>query len=68
MKKLKYLSAFKVIESMNMSKDKQKALKTLEKVKEIYDNEGGDLLCGGFWTDFMAVVNSQIAEIIETTK
>lgn len=63
MKKLNYLSAFKVIESMNMSKEKQKALKTLEKVKEIYNNEGGDLLCGGFWTDFMAVVNSQIAEI-----
>lgn len=63
MKKLKYLPAFRVIESMNMSKDKQKALKTLEKVKEIYDNEGGDLLCGGFWTDFMEVVNSQIAEI-----
>lgn len=63
MKKLKYLSAFKVIESMNMSKDKQKALKTLEKVKEIYNNEGGDLLCGGFWYDFMSVVNSQIAEI-----
>lgn len=46
-----------------MNKDKQKALKTLEKVKEIYDNEGGDLLCGGFWYDFMSVVNSQIAEI-----
>lgn len=39
------------------------ALETLEKVKEIYDNEDGDLLCGGFWSDFMAVVNSQIAEI-----
>lgn len=46
-----------------MSKDKQKALETLEKVKEIYSNEGGDLLCAGFWTDFMSVVNSQIAEI-----
>lgn len=63
MKKLKYLPAFRVIESINMNKDKQKALKTLEKVKEIYDNEGGDLLCGGFWSDFMAVVNSQITEI-----
>lgn len=27
-----------------MSKNKQKALETLEKVKEIYDNEGGDLI------------------------
>lgn len=44
MKKLKYLPAFKVIKSINMSKDKQKALETLEKVKGIYDNEGGDLL------------------------
>lgn len=51
-----------------MSQDKQKALETLEKVKEIYNNEGGDLLCGGFWSDFMVVVNSQIAEITETTK
>lgn len=51
-----------------MSKDKQMALETLEKVKEIYDNKGGDLLCGVLWYDFMAVVNSQIAEITETTK
>lgn len=51
-----------------MSQDKQKALETLEKVKEIYDNEGGDLLCGGFWSDFMAVVNSQITEISQNTQ
>ena len=50
-----------------MSKDKLKALETLEKVKEIYDNEGGDLLCGGWWYDFMELVDSQIAEITETT-
>lgn len=46
-----------------MNENKQRALKTLEKVKEIYNNEGGDLLCGGFWFDFMNVVNSQIDEI-----
>ena len=51
-----------------MGKDKQMALETLEKVKEIYDNEGGDLLCGGFWSDFMAVVNSQIAEISQNAQ
>lgn len=51
-----------------MSKDKLKALETLEKVKEIYDNEGGDLLCGAFWSDFMTAVDLQIAEIVETTK
>lgn len=51
-----------------MSKDKQKALETLEKVKEIYDSDCSDLLCGGFWSDFMEVVNSQITEITETTK
>lgn len=51
-----------------MSKDKLKALETLEKVKEIYNNEGGDLLCGVLWSDFMTTVDLQIAEIIETTK
>ena len=51
-----------------MSKDKLKALETLEKVKEIYDNEGGDLLCSALWSDFMTMVDLQIAEIIETTK
>lgn len=46
-----------------MNENKQKALETLEKVKETYNNEGGDLLCGGFWNDFMAVIDSQIEEI-----
>lgn len=51
-----------------MSQDKQKALETLKNVKEIYDNEGGDLLCGGLWSDFMEVVNSQIAEISQNAQ
>lgn len=51
-----------------MSENKRKALAALEKVKEIYDNEGGGLLCGGFWQEFMAVVDSQINEISQTTK
>ena len=51
-----------------MSQDKQKALETLEKVKKIYDDDGGDLLCGGLWSDFMAVVNSQIAEISQNAQ
>lgn len=49
-----------------MSEQKRMALETLNKVKEIYDNEGGELLCGGFWNDFMAMCNEQIREI-ETT-
>lgn len=51
-----------------MGKGKQMALETLEKVKEIYNNEGGDLLCGGFWSDFMAVVNSQIVDISQNAQ
>lgn len=51
-----------------MTEEKKKALKTLGKVKEIYDTEGGDLLSGGFWSEFMEVVNSQITEIMKTCK
>ena len=51
-----------------MSDAKRQALETLEKVKRIYDEEGGKLLTGGFWADFMREVNEQIKEINETTK
>lgn len=46
-----------------MKTEKQKALETLEKVKEIYDADGGDLLCSGFWTEFMHLCDEQIKEI-----
>lgn len=51
-----------------MSEAKRQALETLEKVKRIYNEEGGDLLTGGFWADFMREVNAQIKQINETTK
>jgi hypothetical protein len=50
-----------------MSEAKRQALETLEKVKRIYDEEGGDLLTGGFWANFMHEVNEQIKEINATT-
>lgn len=53
-------------EKKEMSEPKRQALETLEKVKEIYDSEGGYLLCAGFWSDFMALCNEQIEEIERT--
>lgn len=50
-----------------MSEAKRQALETLEKVKRIYDEEGGDILTGGFWAGFMLIVNKQIEEITKTT-
>ena len=50
-----------------MSESKQKAIKTLEEVKRIYEESESDLLCAGFYTEFMEVVNKQIKEIEETT-
>ena len=50
-----------------MSEAKRKALETLEAVKLIYDESESDLLCGGFWDEFMDMVNGQIKEIEETT-
>lgn len=50
-----------------MSEAKRQALETLEKVKRIYDEEGGILLAGGFWAEFMRLVDEQIKEIKETT-
>lgn len=49
----------------NFDEEKKAALETLEKVKAIYDNEGGEILCGGFWIEFMDVVDAQIAEVKE---
>lgn len=50
-----------------MSEHKRKALETLEEVKRIYNESESDLLCGGFWSEFMEVVNGQIEEIERTT-
>lgn len=50
-----------------MSEAKRKALETLEEVKRIYDESESSLLCGGFWSEFMEMVNGQIKEIEETT-
>lgn len=48
-----------------MSESKRKALDTLERIKQIYE-DGGDLLSGGFYSEFMQIVNKQIKEISET--
>ena len=53
-------------EKNEMSEPKRQALETLMKVKEIYDSEGGDLLCASFWSDFMAMCDEQIEEIERT--
>ena len=50
-----------------MSESKQKAIETLEEVKRIYEESESDLLCAGFYDEFMEVVNKQIKEIEETT-
>lgn len=50
-----------------MSEQKRKALETLEEVKRIYNESESELLCGGFWSDFMALVNNQIEQIERTT-
>ena len=50
-----------------MSEAKRKALETLEEVKRIYEESESDLLCAGFYHEFMKVVNGQIKEIEETT-
>lgn len=43
--------------------NKTMALETLKKVKEIYDTEGDELLCAGFWSEFMHLCNEQILQI-----
>ena len=50
-----------------MSEAKRKALETLSEVRRIYKESESDLLCAGFYTEFMEVVNKQIKEIEETT-
>lgn len=50
-----------------VSEAKRKALETLEQVKRIYEESASELLCAGFYDEFMAVVNGQIEEIKRTT-
>ena len=50
-----------------MSQAKQKAIETLEEVKRIYDESESDILCAGFYDEFMELVNKQIEEIKKTT-
>ena len=50
-----------------MSEAKIKALETLAEVKRIYGESESELLCAGFYAEFMKVVNGQIKEIEETT-
>lgn len=50
-----------------MTDVKRKALETLAEVKRIYEDSESELLSGGFYDEFMKVVNEQIKEIEETT-
>lgn len=50
-----------------MSESKQKAIKTLEEVKRIYEEIESDILCAEFYDEFMGFVNNQIEEIKQTT-
>ena len=50
-----------------MSKSKQKAIETLEEVKRIYEESESDILCAGFYDEFMEMANRQIEEITRTT-
>jgi hypothetical protein len=54
-------------EVQDMSEAKRKALETLARVKQIYEDSESELLCAGFYDEFMEVVNNQIKEIEETT-
>ena len=53
-------------EKNEMSEPKRQALETLRKVQEIYDTEGGSLLCASFWSGFMTMCDEQIEEIERT--
>ena len=50
-----------------MSESKQKAIETLEEVKRIYEESESDILCAGFYDEFMELVNNQIEEIKKST-
>jgi hypothetical protein len=49
-----------------MTDAKRKALETLEAVKRLYDADESEILVGGFWSEFMSMVNGQIDEINNT--
>lgn len=48
-----------------MSEAKKQTLDTLQEVIAVYSK--GELLCGGFYTDFIKLINAQIKEIEATT-
>lgn len=52
----------------NASPKVKQALDTLDKVLEIYTNEGTDVLTAGFYTDFLKLVQEQKDEILRTMK
>lgn len=50
-----------------MTKEQKQAIETLNKIKDIYNEEGGDLLTGNLWNEFMEMCNKQI-EILSKDK
>jgi len=49
-----------------MSRQKKQTLETLQKVIDVYSE--GELLTGGFYEDFINLINEQIDEIERTMK
>lgn len=52
----------------NASPKVKQALDTLDKVLDIYTNDGGDVLTASFYTDFLKLVQEQKDEILRTMK
>lgn len=44
----------------------KKALKTLEKIKKMYENDDSEVLVASFYSDFMSLINDQINQIKST--
>lgn len=58
---------FNDVESLKEEKiSPKKALQTLEKIKQIYENDNSGVLVAGFYHNFMKAVNEQINEIKNT--
>lgn len=50
-----------------MTKEQKQAIETLNKIKDIYNKDSGDLLSGNLWSEFMELCNEQI-EILSSDK
>lgn len=60
----KYIAADTITSSIIPKK--QQALDTLNIIKEIYESDTSGLLTGGFYSDFMDEIDTQISQIQRT--